>query len=116
MKYRRRDWKYVLEDVFFHEFSAPIKEGFTGQFRDCISACAQNNSECYAHPSRLFCIDRSGMSVQKDYAWDGPSGPTIDTRNSLRASLVHDVLYQAMREGGLPRTFRRRADLEFVAC
>ena len=46
------------------------------------------------------------MIVEKDYAWDGPSGPTIDTSNSMRASLVHDVLYQAMREEGLAYEFR----------
>ena len=31
----------------------------------------------------------------------------------MRASLVHDVLYQAMREGGLPRKARGWADSEF---
>ena len=54
------------------------------------------------------------MVVEKDYAWDGPSGPTIDTPNSMRASLVHDVLYQAMRERGFSKKFRWRADLEFL--
>ena len=53
------------------------------------------------------------MVVTEDYAWDGPSGPTIDTKNSMRASLVHDVLYQTIREKGLPYEFRKRADLEF---
>ena len=31
----------------------------------------------------------------------------------MRASLVHDVLYQTMRKGELPYKFRIRADLEF---
>lgn len=31
------------------------------------------------------------------YAWDGPSGPVIDTKENMRASLVHDALYQLMR-------------------
>jgi len=38
------------------------------------------------------------LTVKKGYAWDGPSGPTIDTRNFMRGALVHDVLYQLMRD------------------
>ena len=39
------------------------------------------------------------LSIRSGYAWDGPSGPTIDTKNTMRGSLVHDALYQLMREG-----------------
>jgi len=38
------------------------------------------------------------LTLKKRYAWDGPSGPTIDTRSFMRGSLVHDALYQLMRE------------------
>ena len=51
------------------------------------------------------------LSVHSGYAWDGPSGPTIDTKNFMRGSLVHDALYQLMRERFLPETFRARADV-----
>ena len=37
------------------------------------------------------------LTIAKGYAWDGPSGPTIDTKNFMRGSLVHDALYQLMR-------------------
>ena len=37
------------------------------------------------------------LSVKRGYAWDGASGPIINTRDTLVGSLVHDVLYQAMR-------------------
>ncbi|MGD9115936.1 MAG: DUF1353 domain-containing protein [Dehalococcoidia bacterium] len=51
------------------------------------------------------------LSIKKYYAWDGPSGPTIDTRDFMRGSLVHDALYQLMREGVLDREQdRKRAD------
>ncbi len=53
------------------------------------------------------------LIVRKGYAWDGPSGPTIDTPDSLRGSLVHDALYQLMREGFLPQDYRARADALF---
>jgi hypothetical protein len=51
------------------------------------------------------------LTIRKSYAWDGPSGPTIDTRNFMRGSLVHDALYQLMRLGVLDyKLHRKRAD------
>ena len=38
-----------------------------------------------------------GLEIRASYAWDGPSGPSIDTRSFMRGSLVHDALYQLMR-------------------
>ena len=44
-------------------------------------------------------LERDGhLLVKRGYAWDGPSGPTLDTRNFMRGSLVHDALYQLMRQ------------------
>ena len=58
-----------------------------------------------------FIMIRSGhMTVKSGYAWDGPSGPTIDTKTFMRGSLVHDALYQLIREGHLPFKFRNYAD------
>jgi len=54
---------------------------------------------------------RSGlMIIHKGYAWDGASGPTIDTESTMAGSLVHDALYQLMRLELIPRTFRWLAD------
>lgn len=51
------------------------------------------------------------LSINRGYAWDGPSGPTIDTLNFMRGSLVHDALYQLMRERHLDAaTYREPAD------
>lgn len=50
------------------------------------------------------------LTVHAGYAWDGASGPTIDTRSTMRGSLAHDVLYQAMRDGSLPQECRQVAD------
>jgi hypothetical protein len=52
------------------------------------------------------------LTMRRGYAWDGASGPTLHTRNTFRGSLVHDALYQLMREEHLPRSWRRAADLE----
>jgi hypothetical protein len=60
-------------------------------------------------------LDTAGnLTVKRGYAWDGPSGPVIDTQDNMRASLVHDALYQLMRNKQLnARAHRRVADREF---
>jgi hypothetical protein len=62
--------------------------------------------------TRFLSLSPQGvLSIKKYYAWDGPSGPTIDTRDFMRGSLVHDALYQLMREGVLDyKVHRKRAD------
>jgi len=50
------------------------------------------------------------LSPLAGYAWDGPSGPAVDTKSFMRASLFHDVLYQLMREGYLSWEFQKLAD------
>lgn len=52
------------------------------------------------------------LVIEAGYAWDGPSGPTFDTKNFMRGSLVHDSLYQLMRENLLPRDMKEAADRE----
>ena len=45
-------------------------------------------------------LDVNGnLLIRTGYAFDGPSGPTIDTKNFMRGSLCHDALYQLIREG-----------------
>lgn len=58
-------------------------------------------------------LDTDGkLTIKKGYAWDGPSGPTIDTANFMRGALVHDALYQLMRENHIDRSHREEADHE----
>ena len=52
------------------------------------------------------------LKMKKTYAWDGPSGPTIDTKDFMRGSLVHDALYQLMRLQSLDyKKYRKQADV-----
>lgn len=56
-------------------------------------------------------LENGILTIMRGYAWDGPSGPTIDTKNFMRGSLVHDALYQLIRAKHLDKdTFRVKAD------
>ena len=60
-------------------------------------------------------IDGSVLSIMENYCWDGPSGPTFDTKTFMRGSLVHDALYQLMREGVLISKYHRKKSDETMA-
>ena len=57
------------------------------------------------------------LTIQSGYAWDGPSGPTVDTVTFMRGSLIHDALYQLMRHNLLDHTlYREPADRFLQEC
>ena len=49
--------------------------------------------------------------IKKGYAWDGPSGPTIDTKTFMRGSLLHDIGYQLSRMGLVEQSERGLIDM-----
>lgn len=60
---------------------------------------------------RYFRLDRIGqLTVRAGYAWDGASGPAIDTPAFMRGSCVHDALCQMIRWRILPAAHQRAAD------
>lgn len=63
-------------------------------------------------------LSRSGLlTIKAGYAWNGASGPTIDSKSSMRGSLVHDALYQLMGICPDLLKFRLYADeLLFIIC
>ena len=86
-------WKYQLETDWKHQTS------FRGHFIE----------------EDLFGLEDDGLLyVDRGYCWDGPSGPTFDTKDFMRGSLVHDVLYQAIGLKLLPSSLRKAADLELA--
>lgn len=52
------------------------------------------------------------LHIGRGYAWDGASGPAIDTPDFMRGSLVHDAFYQMIRNGRLDPDERKVADGE----
>ena len=88
------------------------KSGFKYQLsKDCgIQTSIYPTKNLY---SQFIELDTSGFLIIKSgYCWDGPSGPAIDTHTFMRGSLVHDALYQLMREGLLEQKWRIQADIE----
>ena len=65
--------------------------------------------------TEFITLDLKGnLKIQKGYAWDGPSGPVVDQKENMRASLVHDALYQLMRQRKISSTkFKTKADRLF---
>ena len=73
----------------------------------------RTNIKAFIFQAPWYQLVPSGMlTIPAHYCWDGPTDPGIDTPNFMIGSLVHDVLYQAMREGHLPLTKRKAVDQE----
>ena len=90
----RSDYKYQLAEGYKINISIKPKSNIETEFID---------------------LDSDGnLLVKRGYAWDGPSGPVKDTDENMRASLIHDALYQLMRNDELKsRTHRKAADQIF---
>lgn len=50
------------------------------------------------------------MVIKSGYAWNGASGPTLDTKNTMAGSLVHDALYQLIRLRLIDPKYKEYAD------
>lgn len=92
IKYVETNWRYVLtEDV-------TVGVGILGFMVD----------------TKFLILNREGsLTIKSGYAWDGCSGPVLQTDDTVRASLAHDALYQIMRLGFLPIECRALADKVF---
>jgi hypothetical protein len=53
------------------------------------------------------------LTIRGGYAWDGASGPAINTKTIIRGSLLHDALYQLIRAGKLDKKYREKIDQLF---
>lgn len=89
-------------------YRAGYKYQLVEEYSVQIAICPEKSIE-----TRWIMLTMSGLlTVMAGYAWDGPSGPTINTPDFMRGSLIHDALYQLMREGYLPLTRREDSDRE----
>ena len=101
--YRRVAWKYVLESGV--ELTLPAK--LLGKATSYISQYL-----VVVRPP-LGSGNVSRLHIEAGYAWDGASGPTVDTKATMYPALIHDALYQLIRLGILPPGSRKEADKLF---
>lgn len=77
IRYREGSYKYQLRAPYVH------KTGITPDQRI---------------ETEWLTLDVDGtLTIRAGYAWDGASGPTYDSKSSMRASLVHDAIFQLCR-------------------
>jgi hypothetical protein len=50
------------------------------------------------------------LHIFRGYAWNGASGPTVDTEETIAPSAEHDFLYQGIESGRLPESMRNEVD------
>ena len=50
------------------------------------------------------------LKLKNGYATDGASGPTIDTKNTIRGAFIHDALYYLIRNGYIGIEWKSYAD------
>lgn len=85
----KKGYKYQLDESY--ELQIPLQPD------ECLT-------------SQFIQLDLLGnLTIKQGYAWDGASGPALDIPSLMRASLVHDVLYQLMREKLLDNQVHRCA-------
>ncbi len=94
MKYIKynKTYKYKLSDAEYFDLSSYITDSKL------------------VHVGGWCALDEGMLIIYKGYAWDGASGPAIDTPDFMLGSLVHDAMYQLMREGILDQRLRKVAD------
>ena len=106
LKFRKNGgkWPYVvLEDYFYQWENNPIG-GDSKQTSISTSG------------GRVVADFAAGaVTLKEGYAWDGNSGPAVNTLKCLRASALHDVWCQAMQLEIYERSFRnwRRGAKEY---
>jgi hypothetical protein len=90
--------------------------GYKYQLAAPFAVTTKIRPETEKHVDQFVRLTTDGrLEIGAGYAWDGPSGPTVDTPTFMRGSLVHDALYQLMRDADLDRKrWRRAADQELV--
>lgn len=92
------------------------KEGYKYQLQEDYSI--QTKIVGFSAETLFIKLESNGLlTCYRGYAWDGPSGPAPDILTFMRASLVHDALYQLMRLDLIPSSCRCLADeLMYAIC
>jgi len=83
--------------------------GYRYQLRAPYTVRIEIRPACMILSAYITLTPEGVLSIRQGYAWDGATG-CPDWRSIMRGSLVHDALYQLIREGHLPPECRATAD------
>ena len=83
--------------------------GYEYQLKERCSLFIDIKPDAFINTEYITLDTGGNLTISEGYAWDGPSGPTIDSLTFMRGSLVHDALYQLMRDGYLDHNVYREA-------
>ena len=73
-------------------------EGYKYRLEEDFHISTKITPEYEFHLKHIKLSSSGILTVCKGYSWDGASGPTLDTKNSMVAALVHDAFYELMRK------------------
>jgi hypothetical protein len=97
-------YKYVITRPF--RIKTEIRPPFT---RRITRQTVDVNNTAVVIP--LVTLEPSGwLTIHAGYAYDGASGPTIDTLDSMAGAAVHDAGYQLIRLGKIEPTWKEYFD------
>jgi len=80
-----------------------FKKGYKYQLKEAYVVTVPIRPATDLDTDYIALTTQGALTIKQGYAWDGPSGPTVDTLSFMRGSLVHDALYQLMRNRLLNR-------------
>lgn len=78
-----------------------FRDGFRFQLAEPFQAQTGIKVPCSGNAFVGLAADGT-LTLAAGYAWDGASGPIKQDSTVIRASLVHDGLFQLFRDHGLP--------------
>ncbi|GAG07997.1 unnamed protein product [marine sediment metagenome] len=109
---KKRIWKYKLKSFVNYNIPSEFKVAIEKAIGES-QFCTPNKTMIGTDYTHYFQVTKRCIIVHEDYCWDGASGPTLDTKNTMSASLIHDVFYQCFREEILNISLRKVADQIF---
>ena len=118
IRYTAGNYKYQLKDDYIITVPLVDAKVVSTPYLSVIPLDRYSTSDVFAFGLTVDMTDKTvasrpiaaELTIRAGYAWDGPSGPTYDSKDSMRGSLVHDALYQLIRLGHLGPEHRQPAD------
>jgi hypothetical protein len=87
------------------------RDGYKFQLAEDLTYSSPLLPDVIASTQWIALADRI-LTIRNGYSWDGASGPVFQTKSLIRASCIHDALYQLTRLGLI--SHECRADLDLI--